>query len=274
MNAAERQQKIYEYILSRGSVKVGSLCRLLDISQPTARKDLEAMEQKGLIVREFGKASLKNDLRQNSVAENQSQAPYEQLRSQQAVGQASGKLDTTAEKTAIGHYAASLIEDGETLILDCGATATEMAKGLLAKNRLRVITSGVNIAMILGQKSDNHIILSGGTFLPETLSLVGESAVRFFEGIHVPKLFLAANGLHPATGLTYADFIDIGIKKAMLNAAAKVYLIISSNKIGHRGFTSIDALPAIDVIITDNRLSDENRRWLYDLNDNIIEVPV
>ena len=149
-----------------------------------------------------------------------------------------------------------------------------MAKALLAKNRLRVITSGVNIAMILGQKSDNQVILSGGTFLPETLSLVGESAIHFFEGIHVPKLFLAANGLHPATGLTYADFIDIGIKKAMLSAAAKVYLIISSNKIGHRGFTSIDVLSSIDMIITDNRLSDENRRWLYELNDNIIEVPV
>ena len=62
MDATERQQKIYEYILGQGSVKVGSLCRLLNISQPTARKDLEAMEQRGLILREFGKASLKNHL--------------------------------------------------------------------------------------------------------------------------------------------------------------------------------------------------------------------
>ncbi len=255
MNSQERQKKIYNYILAKGTVKTSDLCELLQISQPTVRKDLDAMEHKGLITREFGKASLKTS-------------------SYMKDGTGLGHLTVTPEKVAIGRYAATLVKDGETILLDCGATATEMAKGLLVRKRLRVVTTGVNIAMILGQRSDNHVILSGGSFLPETLSLSGESAVRFFNEIHVQKLFFAANGVYPGLGLTYADFIDIGVKKAMLKAASEVYLMVSSSKVGHRDFAAIDVLSQIDAIITDNRLSEKDRKWLNEYNNNIMEIPV
>ena len=260
MKAEQRIKTIYSMILKENTIRVGELANRLEISQPTVRKDLLQMEADGLIIRKFGKAILKN---RNSHAPSYS---YNES--------SSSRLVTTPEKTAIGNYAASLVEDGQTILLDCGATTTEMAKSLLIKSRLRIVTTGVNIAMILGQKPDNHVILSGGVFLAETLSMSGENAVNFFRSIHVERLFLAANGICPGTGLTYTDFIDIGVKRAMIDAASEVYLLLSSDKIGHKDFAAIDVCSRIHTIITDSFISSKNRDYLETLPCKIIEVPV
>jgi DeoR/GlpR family transcriptional regulator of sugar metabolism len=102
-------------------------------------------------------------------------------------------------------------------------------------------------------------MVTGGEFKPPTLSLTGEKAGKFFEQIHVGKCFLAAGGVSLEAGLTYPGLIDIQVKKAMIDAAAEVFVVADSTKIGKVSFASLGPIDLADCIITDDGISDSDR---------------
>ena len=201
----ERSTKLYQQILDHGSIRLSDLAKSLSVSLPTIRKDLEELTREGLVERSRGMVHLKTH-------------------SYMLDGTGLTHLQISEGKVTVGQKAASLVENGDALILDCGATATEMAKNLVVRQNLRVVTNALNIAMILGAEPTNSVLLTGGVFKPETLAVSGEKSSAFFEGIYANKLFLAVGGISIEAGISYPDFIDLHVKRAMLSAAEKVYL--------------------------------------------------
>lgn len=236
-----RRRRILEWIQEEGAARVRDLAVAFGVSEATIRQDLERLEGDGFVTREHGGAFL------NSMpAQTQSLTLHHQ--------------DNMDKKRKIGALAASLVRDGETLILDAGTTTTEVANRLVTRRDLTVITNALNIAITLGAVPGFAVHMPGGQFKAPTLSLSGDKSVEYFRNIFAGKLFLATAGVAVDTGLTYPSFADLQLKEAMIRAASHVYLVADSTKINKSAFTRLGALEVINSFITDDGISDRDAK--------------
>lgn len=250
MLANQRREKILELLMEDGSAKVVDLAKIFKVTEVTVRQDLEKMEKDGLLIREHGGAFLKNikdQVSSFSVANH----------------------DHMDRKEIIAKKCLDFIDDGDTIILDSGSTATEIAKQLKGNRHVTVITNALNIALMLGAEPNIEVIVTGGEFKPPTLSLTGQKAADFFKGINVQKLFLATAGVSLKSGLTYPSISDLVVKKAMIDAAEITYLVADSSKFGKSSFASLGALSLIDAIITDVNIENKHKQHFL---ENDIEI--
>lgn len=239
--ANQRRDKILELLREDGSAKVANLAELFKVSEVTIRQDLEKLENDGLVVREHGGAYIKNVV--------------DQVRNFSLVHQ-----ENMDKKALIAEKSLEFIENGDTIILDSGTTTTEIAKRLGGMKHLTVITNALNIALLLGAEPGIEVIVTGGEFKPPTLSLTGQKAADFFNGLSVQKLFLATAGISLKAGLTYPSISDLVVKTAMIDAAEVTYLVADSTKIGKSALASLGALALIDHIITDEGIEDKHKQ--------------
>ena len=234
--AESRRNGILNWLREEGSARVVDLAAAFKVTAVTIRQDLEKMESEGFIVREHGGAFLKS-------------VP------QQVKALALEHQENRAEKELIGKAAATLVKDGETIILDSGSTTTEVAENLFGMKDLTVITNALNIALMLGANPEINVHVSGGQFKPPTLSVSGEKSAEYFEGLYVQRLFLATAAVDITGGLTYPSLSDIPVKKTMIKAAEEVCLVADSSKIGTRSFCRLGGLDLIHTLVTDAGIS-------------------
>ena len=239
--AEPRRMKILEWLQEEGSARVRDLSEAFAVSEVTIRQDLERLETEGHIVREHGGAFLRS-------------VP------QQVRSMALHHMVNMPAKRRIGRAAAALVEDGETIILDSGSTTTEIALNLAERQNLNVITNALNIALAMGALPTCTVHMPGGQFKAPTLSLSGERSAAFFEGLYAEKLFLATAAVSVELGLTYPSMADLHVKRAMIKAASKVYLVADSSKIGRTSLSWLDSVEIVHVLITDEGVRDEDRR--------------
>ena len=240
MFAEQRRLKILELIQEEGSARVRDLSRIFSVTEPTIRQDLERLDGQGFIVKEHGGAFLK------SVP-----AQVKSFSLQHG--------ENMDRKAAMADAAAAFVSDGDSLILDSGSTVSELAKRLVGRRGLTVVTNALNIALLLGAERGIEVLVTGGEFKPPTLSLTGEKAAGFFQNIRSSKLFLATGGISTNGDLTYPGLSDIPVKRAMIEAAAEVFLLADSTKFGRSSLAILGGLELADCLITDSGLSDENR---------------
>lgn len=250
MTASQRREKILELIKEDGSAKVVDLARIFKVTEVTIRQDLEKLDKDGSVIREHGGAYLKNI---------EDQVRMFSLSNQENMDR----------KEKIARKCLEFIESGDSIILDSGSTTTEIAKKLKGFKNLRVITNALNIAMMLGTEPGIELVVTGGEFKPPTLSLTGQKAADFFNGISVQKLFLATAGISLKSGLTYPSISDLVVKKAMIEAADTTYLVADSSKIGKSSFASLGALSLINYIVTDADIEEKHKQLF---SDNEIEL--
>jgi DeoR/GlpR family transcriptional regulator of sugar metabolism len=241
MLANQRREKILASIKEDGFAKVADLSKMFKVTEVTIRQDLEKIEKEGLICREHGGAFLK------SISDT--------VRNIELLN-----LENIEMKKVIGKKAAEYINEGDVIILDSGSTTTEIAKNLVERNHLTVITNSLNIALLLGVNPGINLILTGGEFKAPTLSLTGQKAADFFTDINVDKLFLATAGISLKSGLTYPSISDLVVKKAMIDVAEQVFLVADSTKIGKSAFASLGALSLIHYLITDNKITEKDKK--------------
>jgi DeoR/GlpR family transcriptional regulator of sugar metabolism len=240
MLAEQRRVKILALLQEEGSARVSNLSKTFEVSEPTIRQDLEKLESEGYIAREHGGAFLKSIPQQVGSFSLQ-------------------KRENMEQKARIGKKAAEYIQDGDVLILDAGSTVTEVAKHIVHKYHLTIVTNALNIALLLGSQPSFEILVTGGQFKAPTLSLTGERAADFFGHLHVDKLFLATGGISPGMELTFPGLNDLPVKQAMIESATEVYLVADSTKIGKPSFASLGGVDLIDYFITDDGIPDSDR---------------
>ncbi len=241
-----------ELIQEEGSAKVAVLKHLFAVSEPTIRQDLAKLEEDGFVIRRHGGAFLKTIPRQVGA-----------LSLQHSVNM--------GLKEKLGRRALDFIADGESIILDAGTTTTEIAKHLQYRDNLNVITSAVNISLLLGSGFNTHVILTGGEFKPPTLSLTGGQAAKFFDNtVMASKLFLAVTGISEEGILTYPGLSDIAVKQAMISAAQEVFLVADSSKMGKVAFAALGSVELVDHIITDAGLPERFRSLFEGLGVDVI----
>lgn len=249
--AAPRRMKILDWLQEEGSARVRDLGAAFGVSEATIRQDLEKLEADGHINRQHGGAFLRTMPRQVETLSLQ-------------------HMENMEKKRKIGRKAASLVGDGEAIILDAGSTTTEIAHNLTGRSSLTVITNALNIALMLGAVPGNEVHMPGGQFKAPTLSLSGDKAADYFQDVLAGKLFLATAGVALDAGLTYPSFADLQLKKAMIKAASRVYLVADSTKINRSSFTRFGTLDVIHTFITDDGIRDEDFRAFEDRGIKVI----
>jgi DeoR family transcriptional regulator of aga operon len=234
----QRREQIAALITAQGEARVGDLSKRFAVSEVTIRNDLAELEREGRLTRDRGGAFART--RPQIVT---SLAGLDQRGTQ--------NLD---RKQAIARAAAALVEPGDTLILDAGTTAVEMAAPLAAVEDLTVVTNALNVAARLGGGSSAKLILLGGAFHAESSSTLGPLAEQALAGLCVKKLFLGAQAIDPAHGLTDSTAEIAAIKRAMIKSAAEVILIADSSKWNRTGLHKVAPLEAVHRVITDPAL--------------------
>lgn len=250
----ERARLIAEEVLQHASVRVVDLVERFGVSGETIRRDLELLERQGLVRRVYGGAV---DARQNPVQLYHSR-----------------KRHRIAAKRAIGGLAATLVQDGETLIVDVGTTALSFAMQLFEKKRLTVITPSLQVALLLKRNSDARVILTGGDLESDEAYLTGPIAEEVFQRFHANRAFVAAGGLSFDRGLTDYSDAEVQVRKVMLQSASQIIGLVDSSKMGVRATSVIADITALDVMVTDSAISTEMKRGIEQLGVEVLVAAV
>src|SRR5215211_385654 len=235
--ARERQQRIARMVEVHGRARVSELSERFGVSSVTIRKDLLTLESEGRLLRAHGGAI--------AAPENRAESAFqvrERLR--------------RAEKDRIGHMAASIVVDGESIALDASTTALAVARQLKQRGgwgQLSVITNGLRIASELAGHPGITVAMPGGFVRGEAMSVVGELGDAIFNKVNVQKAFLGAAGFTLESGLSDATAEEAQIKRFMADVAREVIGIVDSSKWGRNSFATFCRTDGLGAVITDDR---------------------
>jgi DeoR family transcriptional regulator of aga operon len=232
----KRHQDILERLQEVKYVEVLDLCQSLNVSAVTIRKDLKILEEKGLLFRTHGGASLEN--------------PYINDRPVNVKEKIS-----VSQKNEIGEDASRLNLENDSIMIASGTTVQALARCIRPKGKLTVITSSLNVTLELIKFREVEVLQLGGYVRHSSSSVVGNYAAHILENISCSKLFLSVDGIDLEYGLSTTHLEEAQLNKRMLSAAEKIILLVDSSKFGKKSFAKICDLDQIDEIITDRGIS-------------------
>lgn len=237
INLAERHQFILSKLQKEGNLNVVELCKELKVSSVTIRKDLKVLEDKNLLFRTHGGATLNNPY----IVDR----PVNEKEKFQSV-----------EKMNIGAAGAGLVSDNDSIIIASGTTVMSLAKNIIPKNGLTVITSALNVALELMKYPTVEVLQLGGLLRKSSSSVMGSYAENILSNFFCSKLFLGVDGIDLDFGLTTTNAMEAHLNRQMIAVSQKIIVLADSTKFGRRGFGKICGLDEIDQIITDSGVSD------------------
>ncbi len=253
MLAPQRHAYILDRLRADGAVRVSDLMRQLDVSDMTVRRDLEALEAQGHLVKVHGGAT---QLRESAVHE----PGFDTKRA----------LEHEA-KLAIARAAAALVEPGMAVAVSAGSTTYEVGRLLAQVPRLTVVTNSVPAAEVLyhGGRSDQTIILSGGVRTPSD-ALVGPVAVNALHAINVDLVFLGVHGMHERAGFTTPNMLEAETNQALIETGGRLVVTADHTKWGVTGVSTIVRLDRADIVISDHGLGLDARAILAEQSGELM----
>ena len=228
MLAEQRHQLILQALRSGGTVTVTDLSGQLGASAATVRRDLLKLEEDGLLTRVHGGAVIEED-----------PAPF-----------AEAAEAHVPEKDAIAAHAASLIEEGQSVILDSGTTVHRLAR-LLHGRRITVITNNLGVYEELVQDENVELMLLGGMVIRESRMLDGFMAEDNLRQVQADWLFMGACGVRAGGQVMDTTVAEVPARRAMIAAADKVALLADGAKFPGTGMVKICGPEELDVVVTD-----------------------
>jgi len=231
MRQEQRLSLILEQLADRGSVGVSELAALLDVSTASVRRDLQLLEQQRLLSRTHGGA----------VASGLLELPL-RYRGGRHV----------EEKRRIANEAARRADGAASVGFTGGTTTTEVARVLMTRQGLTVVTNALNIASELALRPNLKLIVTGGTARAESYELVGPLAERTLDGLNVDVAFVGVDGISVEAGLTTYHEVEAHTNLHLIGRAARVVVVADGSKVGRRALARIAGLDDIDELITDS----------------------
>jgi Transcriptional regulators of sugar metabolism len=243
----ERREQMLVVVRDHDFVRVAELGSMFGVSEMTVRTDLDALAERGVLRRVRGGAV--------QVSPARRERPFAETSAAFAV-----------EKSRIGHAAAQLVNQGETIILDVGTTTTAVARALLHRDdagEIVVVTNALNIALELEAGAPRiTVIVTGGTLRPLQHSLINPIGDSVLERIAGATLFLGCNGVHPVAGVTNINLPEADIKRRMLRAARRRMVVADGSKIGEIEVARLCGVSEVDVLVTGSSAQPEMVRRL------------
>ena len=231
----ERQSKLIKLVNIYQKIEVSRLAELLDVSQVTIRKDLDHLEEEGLLTREHGYALIKNANDINT--------------------RLTINYDT---KLKVATKAAEMVSNGETVMLESGSTCALLAEQLAKlKKDVTIITNSAYIAIRIRELPIRKVILLGGEYQKEYQGMVGPLVRKCAKEFFVDKFFVGTDGFIPETGFTCDDLMRVETMKYMENSANRTIILADSSKFSQKGVVVQSTFAEIDTLCTDSGVSQE-----------------
>ncbi|MFM7000018.1 MAG: DeoR/GlpR family DNA-binding transcription regulator [Limnohabitans sp.] len=237
--AAQRRQRIIDFLQRHGAVTTGQLEQALGASLSTLRRDLDALAAEGVVDRTHGGALLRQQVSVYSTFEPETEAAAEL---------------SPLEKAAIGHAAAQLLVPRQSVIFDSGTTVFEAACAAVKRNiPLTAVTNDLAIAQVLGQSSLIQVHVLGGVLRPGSPTVIGQPLIEQAASLRAELLFM---GTHAVTqGVMSETSAEVAaVKQALMRAANRRCLLVDASKFRPRAFMQVGVLNDIEDVITDRGL--------------------
>jgi len=254
MLMAERQSRLKEILSQRGMCDLETLAGELGVSQSTVRRDVDLLEQTGIVERTHGGVIWVTDR-----AASPSGRPY-------AFHQRmSYRVD---QKRQIARAAASLVKPGQTILIDGGTTTFYLAEELLGRP-LQIVTNSLPIANIYLNDENVELVLTGGLMYPRYGVLLGPMVENILATIHVQTLFLSVAGIHD--GAMYnQNMLLVQAERRMMEQAQEIVLLIDSAKFGQQALSKLGSLSDVDTVVSDPSLSPEHQAAITNAGCHLI----
>ena len=233
MLPTQRRQAILAQVREQSAVSAEDLSRQFGVSVETIRRDLRRLGERGLLERVYGGAT----------------RPSGRSSEGSFAARSTRHID---RKRAIAALAASLVEPEETVVIDVGTTALEVARALPAGFRGRVLTNSVPAAMELSGRDDIELLLCGGQIRPGDGACSGAHGEAFFAEFYADRAFLGSGGVHPEAGLTDYYPAEVVIRRTIIAHTAKSYVLADSSKLGVIAVRRVCELDKVVAVITDD----------------------
>ena len=249
----ERRRAILELINREGRVLVNELATTFNTSQVTIRKDLEILHADGLLHRTHGGAL---PSREGALADPT-------LREKEKLHR--------KEKLRIAEAAASMVSEGQVVILDSGTTTTAIARALRSFHNLTVVTNAVNIVSELSG-TDVEVIVTGGALRKNSFSLVGPIAEETLRRLSADILFLGVDGFDVSYGLSTPNLLEAKVNRIMVEVSKTTVAVCDSSKFGRRSLALIAPPIGMQHVITDHGISKSDLKALRKAEINVALV--
>ena len=238
MLALERRNLILEKLQEDKRVVVSELSQLYGVSEETIRRDLDKLDKDGLAIKSYGGAVIDEN--------NNIDMPFNVRKKSNVTG-----------KQKIAEIVATLVEDGDHVMMDASSTSVFIAKALKNKERLTIITNSIEIIIELSDVSGWNIISSGGSLKEGYLALVGPKAVAGISSYNVEKTIISCKAFDTKKGFSDANEEFSQAKQTMLHAGKECILAVDSKKFEKFAFAKVGDLNDIDIFVTDEKPSDK-----------------
>jgi DeoR family fructose operon transcriptional repressor len=235
MKAAERQLRIRQMFETRDFVDSETLCRELDASESSVRRDLDILEEQGLLKRVYGGAV--------SV----------QFPQGRAFDYAAESVRLSEEKSRIARLTAGLIEDGQTVILDGGSTVAAVARELASKS-LHIVTNSLPIAEGLESLRNIELTLTGGYLDPRLRVMLGPICEQMLSAIRADTVIMGIGGV-TESGFTNNNTLVVGSEQKMIEVAGRLIIVADHTKFGRGGMIPVAPLTDAHLVVSDAGLA-------------------
>lgn len=250
---SRRRDRILELVAERGHVVIAELATELAVSEMTIRRDVAQLDQDERLVSFFGGVrSTQFDAYPGAFG----------VRAQ----------DQSGVKNRIAQKAIEFIAEDSVIALDAGSTVALLAQKLVRRKNLRVVSASVPAITILAEADGVELLGLGGTLRRGSQSFTGPSVVAAVRELQIDTFFLGAAGLSERGAFDVTDLDAVG-KRELIGVSSQVVAMADAEKFGRRAMSRIGEWSSIDVLITDDRITDDMRQTLVEAGVKVICVP-
>ncbi|HEY2147230.1 MAG TPA: DeoR/GlpR family DNA-binding transcription regulator [Pirellulales bacterium] len=233
--ADERRSKLLELVRMQGFASLPDLAEKLQVSESTVRRDIDQLELSGTAKRTHGGVFYTGSSPKLPHFDERQPAQWD-------------------KKRLIAGRAAELIENGDTLLLDGGTTAYEVAR-LLVGRPLQIVTNSLPVANLFASSANTDLILLGGYVYPRTGVSLGPYANEMLARLNVRKTVLSVAAINDR-GFYNSNLLLVETERAMMQAAEEVIVVADSTKFGHQSLAHLAPLEAVQHLVVDDEISE------------------
>lgn len=245
----ERQQKILQQLQECGNIRTMDIASLLNVTDETVRKDFEALEKRGYLIRVHGGATRPLKIREEiSLTERQ--------------------LKNREEKTAIAREAARRIQPNETIFLDASSTVLTLTE-FLPDYPLTIVTNALNVFSALDGRPNLDLICTGGLYDARSRSFIGLIAEQSLRRFNIHRMFFSGSGLHLDRGISETNNRQAVFKERVVACAEDVVFLADHTKLGQKAAFFFAQASDLTCLITDGHA---DKKILSDLSGSGVEV--
>jgi DeoR family transcriptional regulator, fructose operon transcriptional repressor len=233
----ERHDAIVDAVNTAQAISTDDLVRRLGVSAETVRRDLALLEDRGAIRRVHGGAA--------SIVDGRGEEPSFAART----------VIRHEAKARLARVAAGLLEVGQTVVIDIGTTAVEVARAIPPSFRGTIVTPSLLVAMEVADRPGIEVLVSGGRVRKGDLACANAHAKALFADLYPDLAFLGSGGVDARAGLTDFHLDEIDVRKTIIANSARSYILADSSKLGRVAPHRVCALRAVNGLITEHNSS-------------------